>query len=218
MSKRQEFKERRKRKAQTNRILTIVGILLVIGLFVTFFILNAQGDFPERNIVNGLTAGDPNAPIVVVEYADFQCPACQNVFLSLEPTIIKDYINTGKVFYTFEPFSFLGPESYRASEAAYCAADQGKFWDYHDLLFNNWAGENQGAFSDENLFRFASQIDFDQDAFAECFNSGKYTQKVIDKGDEAIAAGISSTPTFLVNGQQVAASKLLALLESLSNR
>jgi protein-disulfide isomerase len=218
MSKRQIIKERRKKRAQTNRILIILGILAVIALFATFFILNAQGGFPERKIVDGLTAGDPNAPIIVVEYADFQCPACQNVFTILEPTIIKDYINTGKVFYTFEPFSFVGPESYRAGEAAYCASDQGKFWEYHDLLFKNWAGENQGAFSDENLFKFASQIDFNQDAFAECFNSGKYTQKVIDKASEASAAGITSTPTFLVNGQVVLSSNLLAVLDNLANK
>ena len=218
MSKRQEIKERRKRRARTNRILTTVGILIIVAMFVAFFILNAQGKFPERKIVDGLTAGDPNAPIILVEYADFQCPGCQNAFTTLEPTIIKDYINTGKVYYIFEPFNFVGPESYRAGEAAYCANDQGKFWEYHDLLFTNWRGENQGAFKDENLFKFASQIDFDQDAFAECFNAGKYTQLVIDKGTEAVAAGITSTPTFLVNGQQVSTSELLSVLETLSNR
>jgi hypothetical protein len=167
MSKRQIIKERRRNRTRMNRILTILGILVAVGLIATFFILNSQGQFPERKIVNGLTAGDPNAPIKVVEYADFQCPSCQQVFLVLEPEIIKKYINTGKVFYTFEPFSFLGPESYRAAEAAYCAADQGKFWDYHDLVFSNWAGENQGAFSDANLIKFAKKIDFNQVAFED---------------------------------------------------
>jgi protein-disulfide isomerase len=218
MSKRQIIKERRIRRARTNRILTIVGILVIIALFVTFFILNTQGKFPERNIVDGLTAGDPNAPIVVVEYADFQCPYCQYVFTNIEPTIIRDFINTGLVFYIFEPFSFVGPESYRAAEAAYCASDQGKFWEYHDLLFSNWAGENNGAFSDVNLFKFAGQIEFDQDVFAECFNSGKYTQQVIDKGTEATSAGITSTPSFLVNGQVISASSLLSVLENLAKQ
>ncbi|MBN2257292.1 MAG: thioredoxin domain-containing protein [Anaerolineaceae bacterium] len=216
MSKRQIIKQRRKARERMNRILTLIGILLIVGLLATFFILNSQGKFPERKIVNGLTAGDPNAPIVVVEYADFQCPSCQYVFSAIEPVIIKDYINTGKVIYTFEPFSFVGPESYRASEAAFCAADQGKFWEYHDLLFTNWAGENQGAFSDKNLLKFASQIDFDQDAFTECFNSGTHTQTVLDKNDEITAAGITSTPSFMVNGQVVLASNILSVLESLA--
>jgi protein-disulfide isomerase len=218
MSKRQIIKEKRRARARTNRILTIVGILVIVGLFATFFILNSQSKFPERDLVDGLTTGNPNAPIQVVEYADFQCPSCQYAFTTLEPTIIKEYINTGLVYYIFEPFSFVGPESYRAAEAAYCSADQNKFWDYHDLLFTNWAGENQGAFSDEHLFKFASQIDFDQEAFADCFNSGTYTQKVIDKGEEIIAAGITSTPTFLVNGQSVSASNLLAVLGNLANK
>lgn len=217
MSKRQIIKERRKKRTQINRILTILAILVVVALFATFFILNKKDKFPERTIVNGLTAGNPSAPIKVVEYADFQCPACQSVFDYLEPEIITKFINTGKIFYTFEPFSFLGPESFRATEAAYCAADQNKFWDYHDLLFSNWAGENQGAFSDENLFKFARQIDFDQDTFAECFNSGKYVQKVQDKSNEASSAGVTSTPTFIVNGQVVSASQLLDVLASLTS-
>jgi protein-disulfide isomerase len=216
MSKRQIIKEQRKKRARTNRVLTILGILAVVGLFALFFILNAKGKFPEREIVDGLTAGDPAAPIIVVEYADFQCPGCQNVFTYLEPEIIRDYINTGKVYYIYEPFSFVGPESYRATEAAYCAADQGKFWDFHDLLFTNWAGENNGAFSDENLFKFASQIDFDQEAFAECFNSGKYTQRVLDKNAEISAVGIQSTPSFTVNGQSVLSSQLLDVLAELA--
>ena len=218
MSKRQIIKERRRNRARANRILTIVGVLVVVALFATFFILNSQGKFPERKIVNGLTAGDPNAPISVVEYADFQCVWCQYAFENVEPALIKDYINTGKVFLTFEPFNFIGPESQRAGEAAYCANDQGKFWEYHDLLYSNWAGENEGAFSDPNLFKFANRIDFDQEAFAECFNSGKYTQLVIDKAAEASAAGINSTPTFLVNGQTVGLKELLSVLDGLVNQ
>ena len=218
MSKRQIIKERRRNRARMSRILTILAILVVVGLFATFFILNTQGKFPERKIVDGLTAGDPNAPIEVVEYADFQCPGCQSAFTFLEPEIIKKYINTGKVFYTFEPFSFVGPESFRATEAAYCASDQGKFWDYHDLVFSNWAGENQGAFSDNNLIKFASKIDFNQDAFETCFNSGKYTQKVLDKSAEISAAGITSTPTFKVNGQVVRSSELLDVLANLAGQ
>jgi len=201
-----------------NRILTILGILIVVGLFATFFILNSQGSFPERKIVNGLTAGDPNAPIKVVEYADYQCPACQQAFTILEPEIIKKYINTGKVFYTFEPFNFVGPESYRAAEAAYCAADQGKFWEYHDLLYSNWAGENQGAFKDANLIKFAKKIDFNQVAFEACFNSGTYAQKVLDKSAEISAAGITSTPTFMVNGEVVLSTQLMARLAQLAGQ
>ncbi len=216
MSKRQIIKEKRKKRARVNRFLTILAILVVVGLITTFFILNGQRALPTRTIIDGLTAGDPNAPIEVVEYADFQCVACQNTFVIVEPDLVRKYINTGKVFFTYEPFSFLGPESYRAAQAAYCAADQNKFWEYHDLLFENWAGENQGAFSDNNLFRFAEQIDFDKETFKTCFDSGKYIQKVIEKAQAASAAGITSTPTFLVNGQRVNSIVLLDELARLS--
>ena len=217
MSKRQIIKEKRRKRARTNRILTILAILVVVGLIATFFIINGQSKLPTRTIFNGTTAGDPNAPIKVVEYADFQCVACQSAFIAIEPELVRKYINTGKVFFTFEPFSFLGPESFRAAEAAYCAADQNKFWEYHDLLFQNWAGENQGTFSDSNLNKFAGQIDFDQNAFKECFNSGKYVQKVLDKANEARALGVRSTPTFMVNGQVVPVYQLLDVLASLAS-
>jgi len=217
MSKRQIIKDKRKKRARVNRILTILAILVVVGLIATFFILNGQRTLPTRTIVDGLTAGDPNAPIKVVEYADFQCVACENAFIDLEPELVRKYINTGKVFFTYEPFSFLGPESFRAAEAAYCAADQNKFWEYHDLLFENWAGENQGAFRDSNLFKFAAKIDFDQTMFKECFDSGKYVQKVLDKREEGAALGINRTPTYLVNGQDVPANQLLDVLASLTS-
>lgn len=216
MSKRQIIKEKRKMRTRVNRILTILAIVIFGALIVTFFVLNGQSKLPTRNIVNGTSAGDPNAPIKVVEYADFQCPACQSAFIALEPELVRKYINTGKVFFTFESFSFLGPESFRAAEAAYCASDQNKFWDYHDLLFKNWAGENKGAFRDENLFKFASQINFNQNTFKECFDSGKYTQIIKDKADAAAVNGISSTPTYLVNGQAVQSYQLLDTLASLA--
>lgn len=110
-------------------------------------------------------------------------------------------MQAGKVRWGYIHMAFLGPESQWAAEASECAADQGRFWEYHDLLYARQKGENQGAFSKENLKGFAVELGLDADAFAACLDSGKYTSRV--RADTAFAQslGISGTPAFLVNGR-----------------
>jgi protein-disulfide isomerase len=97
-------------------------------------------------------------------------------------------------------FPFLGDESVLAAEASECAGDQNKFWEYHDYLFSHQGGENQGAFSAENLKKFAAELSLDTTAFNQCMDSGKYKEKV--NGEKAFASqlGVESTPSFLING------------------
>lgn len=101
------------------------------------------GDFPVM--------GDPNAKVTYVEFADFQCPFCEQFYSQTEPQIINDYVKTGKVKFVFRNFAFLGPDSNTAAEGAYCANDQGKFWDYHNFLYSHQAGEGSGWASLKNL-------------------------------------------------------------------
>jgi protein-disulfide isomerase len=97
--------------------------------------------------------------------------------------------------------AFLGEESGWAAEASECAADQNAFWEYHDKLFNSQNGENKGAFSKDNLKKFAIDLNLDTKAFDECLDSGKYTQAVQESTQTAQSIGVRSTPAFLVNGQ-----------------
>lgn len=97
-------------------------------------------------------------------------------------------------------FSFLGPESGWAAEASECAAEQDAFWEYHDLLFEKQAGENQGAFNQENLKGFAEELALDTASFNECLDSGRYTELVSNQTQTAQAVGVRSTPAFLING------------------
>lgn len=85
----------------------------------------------ERDVI----LGDPNAPVTVIEYGDYQCPFCARFFTDVEPFIRDEYIKTGKVKMVFRNYAFLGPESVDAAEAAECAKDQGKFWEFHDALY-----------------------------------------------------------------------------------
>jgi protein-disulfide isomerase len=147
--------------------------------------------------------GDPNAPVTIIEFADFQCPFCGRFFASIEPQINEAYIKSGKVRLGYWNFAFLGDESIWAAESAECAADQDKFWEYHDKLYASQSGENKGAFNKENLKKFAEELGLDTKLFNECLDSGKYTSLIKEDTSTSSALGVQSTPTFLVNGQSV---------------
>ena len=147
--------------------------------------------------------GDPDAPVTIIEFADFQCPYCGRFFAETKPQIDEQYMQSGEVRFAYFNFAFLGPESNWAAEAAECASDQNKFWEYHDKLYASQAGENQGAFNKDNLKKFAEELALDTSTFDECLDSGKYTQLVQDESSLASSIGVRSTPTFLINGQAV---------------
>src|SRR3990167_2108621 len=106
--------------------------------------------------------GNPAAKVVLVEYGDFQCPFCGKFFKTTEKQLVDIYIKQGKAVLVWRDFAFLGEESFRAAEAARCAGEQNKFWEYHDYLFNNQRGENEGAFSDSILKSFAKTLKLDE--------------------------------------------------------
>ncbi len=144
--------------------------------------------------------GDPNAPVTILEFSDFQCPYCGRFFAQVEPEINRQSVESGQARVGYIHFAFLGPESLWAAEASECAADQDAFWEYHDKLFSSQNGENKGAFSKDNLKGFAADLGLDTDAFNQCLDGGKYTRYVQSQVDFGRQIGVQSTPTFLVNG------------------
>lgn len=144
--------------------------------------------------------GDANAPITIVEFGDYQCFYCNKFFHETEGQIYESYIKTGKAKMIFKDFTIIGPDSVIAAHAAHCADEQGKFWEYHDTLYNNWNGENNGWASQENQIRFAQGLGLDMDAFSECMASEKYTQKIQSSTDDAQTLGLSGTPGFFIIG------------------
>lgn len=147
--------------------------------------------------------GDASAPVTIVEYGDFQCPSCDAFFRSVEPRLINDYVKTGKAKLVFKNFAWIGEESRRAAEAAACAGAQGRFWEYHDLLYSSQRGENSGAFAVPNLKRFAAQIGLDQTSFDACVDGRAYRAAVDADMNEVRSLGLTGTPTFVINGQRV---------------
>ena len=150
--------------------------------------------------------GNPNADITVVEFGDYQCHFCNVHFQNTEHKIFDKYVMTGKVNVIFKDYTIIGQDSIIAAHAAHCASEQGKFWEYHDILFSNWNGENNGWASSENILRFAEAIELDMDAFVECNIDERYTQKISASNADAQKLGITGTPAFYVissNSQQV---------------
>jgi len=123
--------------------------------------------------------------------------------VSVLPPIEEEFVSAGQVKVQARPVAILGQESDLAAQAAECANDQGRFWEFHDMLYVNQRGENRGAFSRENLKRFAEALELDTAAFDSCLVSGKYASKVRDDTEAARQMGVTSVPTIFVNGQPV---------------
>jgi protein-disulfide isomerase len=157
---------------------------------------------PTRTVsAQGRTLGPENARVTVKEYSDFQCPYCARAASTLDPKIEQDYVADGRVKLVFQPVALIGEESLWAAEAAECANEQGRFWDYHDKLFENQHGENQGAFSMDNLKRFAQELGLDIQTFNQCLDSGKYQDLIQAETKDTVDKGILSTPTFVIGSQ-----------------
>ena len=157
--------------------------------------------------------GDPNAPVTMIEFGDFQCPFCGRYASDTNPQVEEQYVKTSKVRFGFVNFAFLGSESTWAAEAAECASDQNKYWEYHDKLYSSQGGENQGAFSKDNLKKFAQDLGLDTQTFNNCLDTGKYTSLI--QGDTQLSSslGVQSTPTFVINGQTVVGAQPFSVFQ-----
>ena len=144
--------------------------------------------------------GDPDAPITIVEFGDYQCFYCNKFFHETEDQVYQNYIKTGKARLIFKDFTIIGSDSVVAAHAAHCADEQGKFWEYHDTLYNNWTGENNGWASAENQIKFAQSLGLDQNSFLDCMTSEKYTEMIKASSNDAKTLGLTGTPGFFIIG------------------
>jgi len=193
-----------------------VGVLVVIGPdFIEQVFPRSvvpAGQLPRAITLNN-TMGNPNAPVHIIEYGDFQCPYCLKFWSETEPQLIEEYVNTGKVYFIYRSLgAFLGEESAWAAEGAYCAGDQGRFWEYHDTLFVNWNGENTGNYSKDRLIQFAESLELDMQTFESCLRDGWHTATVDQDAADASAAGVRATPTFFINGFMVEGAQPFAVM------
>jgi len=152
-------------------------------------------------MVNGSPIlGDPHAPITLIEFGDYQCHFCNVHFHNTEHSLLENFIDTGKVKMIFKDFTIIGPDSINAAHGTHCANDQGKFWEYHDILYNNWTGENNGWASSDNLLRFAQEVELNVDQWSDCMIDERYSQIISNSNKDARDLGITGTPAFFVIG------------------
>jgi len=143
----------------------------------------------------GPALGSDEAPVTIVEFSDYQCPFCKKHFTGAFAALKASYIDTGKVRYFFRdfPIDSIHPYARKAAEAARCAGDQAKFWDMHDVMFNN-----QGSLKADNLRDFARTMQLDLDVFNTCLDRGKYAKSVEADLAAGSAAGMTGTPSFFI--------------------
>lgn len=184
----------------------IIGII-VGGLLGTYGINSDNSELitPAKLIENGSPfLGNPNAPITILEWGDYQCTFCYKFHQNTLQIIDEDYIKTGKVKMVFKDFPLNGPDSKLAAEASYCAQDQQKYWQYHDELYRNWGGERTGWITREALSEFAQTVNLDIEKFNECLDDSKHESKVNSLYEFGNNIGVDATPSFLVfNDQEI---------------
>ena len=142
--------------------------------------------------------GNSNAPITILEWGDYQCTFCYKFHQSTLDVINEEFVKTGKVKLIFKDFPLNGPDSFLAAQAAYCAQDQERYWQFHNELYKNWAGERTGWITRNSLEKFANTINLNLDEFNKCLDGKKYEQKVTTLHEFGKEIGIDATPSFLV--------------------
>ena len=225
MGRRARGRREQKRPSRRLRYLGILTGMAAAAVAVVILIVVSQAPWesdgevtPSEFIIptprpadiphEGTTLGSPDAPLTIVEYTDFQCLFCARMAQEILPQIEEAYLATGKAKLVCKHVAFLGEESQWAAEAAECAAEQDKFWEYYDILFANQAGKhNAGAFSKARLKAFAQALGLDTSSFNACLDEGKYTNEVAATNLEASRRGINSTPTFFVGQTHLTGAK-----------
>ena len=166
----------------------------------------------QMNLLSDNTSpilGSKDAPITMVEFGDYQCFYCNQFFHATEPDIVKNYVNTNKVKLVFKDLTIIGQDSINAAHAAHCAQEKGKFWEYHDMLYNNWAGENTGWASSKNLLAFATKVNITESDFNSCMTDARYISVVKGSVSDAHTLGLTGTPDFFIIGPDNSITKIV---------
>ncbi len=199
----------------------ILFIVAVAGGFLAFTAIQATPQY--KSLANpvaqatpriypqpdGLTLGDKTSGVKIEAYEDFQCPACRTYAQTIEPEVIDKLVATGKAYYVFRNYPFLdlrvqgGKESHQAANAAMCAADQNRFWEFKDLLFANQKTENSGGFSDDRLVSLAQSAGLNMDKFQPCFEKNVFKPQIESDYRVGFYARIGGTPAIYVNDKNV---------------
>ena len=218
-----------KNKKRKN-ILTITfiffGSVLIVGFMLlptlpTFKYKVGQVELPtqyERPMVSDDWMGVEDAPITVEEYSSFACNHCSNFALSYEEYFIQNFVAKGIVRWKFIPVTYQDPTLTLASKANYCAMEQGKFWEYRDVVFANQGAAQFYPYTEKSLTSFALALELEQDTFETCLVETTFAQKLYENETKITDSNVTGTPSFLINGEELIVGanpqELLTAIES----
>ncbi|MBI2548217.1 thioredoxin domain-containing protein [Candidatus Woesearchaeota archaeon] len=170
-------------------------------------------NIPKREVSadDDAAKGSSKAPITIIEFSDFQCPYCGRFYAETLPLIKEKYIDTGKVQFVYRDFPLgFHQHAQKAAEAAECAGEQEKYWEYHNLLF-----ENQNALDTTSLKAYAKQLGLNTGEFNQCLDEGKMTAEVQNDFEQGSRYGVTGTPAFFINGVEIVGAQPYAAFEQI---
>jgi len=172
---------------------------------------NNAGTAGQINLQGAHIEGDPNAPVTIVEWSDFECPFCERFYTQTYGDILKNYVDTGKAKIVFKefPLTSLHPDAMPAAIAAECAGNQGKFFEMHNKLF-----ENQQSLGTDNYKKWAAELGLDTAKFNSCYDNKETQAKIQADQIEGEKLGIRGTPGFIINGQTVSGAQPYAVFQA----
>ncbi len=207
-----------------------VGLPLIVALAVAAVLLSGERPEPAAQEQHSAgkegraaessarlghpSQGEADAPVVMIEYGDFRCTFCGKFAREVEPQLEKKYVESGTLRMEWRDFPYLGRGSVDAALAARAAQEQGKFWEYHDLLYENQSGD----FSEERLIELAREAGLDVGRFEEDLASGRFERAVAEDFQKGQEMGITGTPTFVINGRVVAGLQPVEVYEEAIER
>lgn len=214
-------REEKKAEKSLVRFYVILGAVAVVGVGALGYSVGSSlvggavtepvelpgVDDPQQlfRMARGVEQGDPDAPVKLYEFSDYQCPWCARFALDIKPLLTVSYIETGKVLYVYYDFPLIQihKHSFLAARAARCAADQGKYWEYHDRLFAEQARWSaQGSVTDD-FVGYATAEGLDRQAFEQCLKSDRHADVVTANLRLAEQLGVQGTPTLYINGKLI---------------
>jgi protein-disulfide isomerase len=193
-------------------------ITLIVAAFYAGYLFGSRPTIPpivkvDVSVSDDAGLGDANALVTIIEFSDYECPFCRRHAKQTLPLIKENFIDTGKVRYVFRDFPLSNhPNAKKAAEAAECAGEQGKYWEMHDILF-----DNQEVLRVENYKIWAADLALAQAAFDACLDSGSMQSEVRQDFEDGQAVGISGTPVIFVNGKPISGAQPYAVFKSAIN-
>lgn len=188
------------------------GIAVIAVVLVGVSAIGDDGASAGSNVPSP-SLGEPTAQVVIHEYGDFQCPFCGVFSRTIKPELQEKYLETGLARLVWHDFAWYGQESDAAANAARCAGEQDRFWEYHDLLFVNQRGTNQGHFSDGNLKAFGEQLGLDAEPFHACVDSNRYRDAIAADMARVRRLGLNGTPSFIIGEQRIIGAQPVEVFE-----